>query len=583
VLTSGVAADAEAPVKALLSLPLAVASALVAVSSARPQAPPAFGASADLVVIDLIATDGDGRLVTDLRPEEIEVCEDGKRQRVEFARFVTAGDRAASALSSSPPPAGSPAPPAVRPSPDPPLSLVVVVDLATMPFDLLAHTRDAVLRMAREGLEPGTRLMLVTLDRGLQVPLPFTDDVPAFVAAAEKMNPSPGEGDAALAELVDQVENTCDGTPGAVTNAVALGRAYVENARLGLQDATEGLGALARYLAPLPGRKHVVFYSAGYPMQPASIAAAVVEGICSPPSGIPGRSYMQAGPSEAQTALRVGAQIDSTGMLRALLDEANRAQVSVYTVDARGLVSDAVPARSRVPTRIVRSGQVQAVTQRAVRAPQEILYSIAEGTGGTASVNTNELARGLHDAATDARGYYLLAYAPPGGRKEGRYYPIEVKATRPGLHLRYRRGYEWRSEAKRSERALSAALRFPGLFADNGLALDPWLEAGRLHVAVILPTRSLAFRAEGTLHRNEIAIQGLLRDEQGRPVGDRFLFTKTIDMKLPEDRYADLRSRGNLEIANEAPAPKKGRYQVAVAVRHSGGRLASATAGLVVP
>jgi hypothetical protein len=66
-------------------------------------------------------------------------------------------------------------------------------------------------------------------------------------------------------------------------------------------------------------------------------------------------------------------------------------------------------------------------------------------------------------------------------------------------------------------------------------------------------------------------------------VGERFLFTKTIDMKLPEDRLADLVSRDNVEIANEAPAPKKGRYQVAVAVRHSGGRLASATAEVLVP
>jgi len=569
-----------------LALALALAGApLPAPPATTPQAA-VFGASAELVVIDLIATDSGGRLVADLRPEEIEVYEDGKRQRVGFARFVTAGDResaAAPAPPSSLPEAGSPAPPAGQQATSPPPSLVVVVDLATLPFDLLAHTRDAVVRMAREGLEPGTRLMLVTLDRGMQVRQPFTGEAAAFVAAVEQMTPSAGEGDSALSELIDQVENTCDGTPGAVTNAVALGRAYVENVRLGLQGATEGIGALARYLAPLPGRKHVVFYSAGYPMQPASIAASVVEGICGPPSGIPGRSFMQAGPSEAQTALRVGAQVDSTGMLHALLDEANRAQVSVYTVDARGLVGDAVPARSRVPTRIVRSGQVQQVAQASVRAPQEILYSIADGTGGTASVNTNELARGMQAAAKDARGYYLVAYAPPRGRKEGRYYPIEVKVARPGLQLRYRRGYEWLSEAKRAERALSAALRFPGLYAEDGLALDAVVEKGRLYVAVILPTRTLSFRAEGGLHRNEIAVQGLLRDDRGRPVGDRYLFAKTLDLKLPEDRYADLLSRENVEIANEAPAPKKGRYQVAVVVRHSGGRLASATADLDVP
>ena len=92
-----------------------------------------------------------------------------------------------------------------------------------------------------------------------------------------------------------------------------------------------------------------------------------------------------------------------------------------------------------------------------------------------------------------------------------------------------------------------------------------------------------SFREEGGVYRNELAVQGLLRDQQGRPVGDRYLFTKTVDMKLPPERYAELRQRDNVEIATDAPAPNKGRYQVAVVVRHSGGRLASAAAEVDVP
>jgi hypothetical protein len=236
-----------------------------------------------------------------------------------------------------------------------------------------------------------------------------------------------------------------------------------------------------------------------------------------------------------------------------------------------------------VPGRIARGGAAQQISQRVVRAPQDMLYSIADGTGGAASLNTNELERGMRSAARDARGYYLLAYVPSGSRKEGRYYSIEVKLTRPGVRARYRRGYEWLGEAKRQERALASALRFPGLFAEDGLALDPWLEAGKLNVAVILPTRSLVFRAEGGLHRNELVVQGLLRDDKGRMVGNRYLFSKAIDMKLPEARYADLRSRENVEIPADAPAPATGRYQLAVVLRHSGGRLASATADVIVP
>jgi VWFA-related protein len=564
---------------------------LVAAALAVPQGPPTFGVSADLVMIDMIATDSDGRSVADLRADEIEVFEDGKAQRVEFARYVTAGGRAPETSPVSP---ATPAPsrPAEAAEAEPlrpePLSLVAMVDVATMPHDALTRTRQAIIQMVRGELEEGTRLMLVSVNRGVEVRQTFTDDVERFVAAVENL-PSPAiEAEAALSTLIDDVVEGCEAlqgtpaanTPAGVQNAITAARGWVENAKLGMTASLEGMGALARYLSSLPGRKHVVFYSGGYAMDPSAIALRVMEDVCVTTPAGSGFNPIRA---ELQTAVRTTQNVDSSGMLHVLLDEANRAQVSVYTVDARGLVGDVAPARARATVRLTARGTLQEVLQRHIREPQDILYSIANGTGGTTSINTNELARGMRAAARDARGYYLVAYAPAGARKEGRFYPLNLKVKRPGLHLRYRRGYEWLSEAKRSERAVTAALRFPGLYAENGLALDVWMEGGRLHVAAIIPTRSLTFRAEAGEHRNEITLLGLLRDEQGRPVGERYLFSKTVNMKLPQARYEDLLTRDNVEIANEADPPKPGRYQVAVVARHSGGRLASSTIDLTVP
>ncbi len=576
-----------------MSVTAAATAALLislAASRATPQKPLQFGTSADLVLIDLIATDGDGRRVTDLRAEEIEIYEDGKRQAVEMLRFV--GDAAldpAPATLTNPVTVGEPAPPAPSPAAStPPTSssrLVIVIDQGAMPSELFVPVRTAILKMVRESLDPETQLMLVTLDRGLQVRMPFTNDIGRFIAALESLKPTATSTDLAMSDLMEQVERMCDGTtPNADKNAIGVARAFIEDVRQGVANATESIGALSRYLAPVPGRKHIVFYSAGYPMQPESIAASVIEALCG--SGAAqgsGRSNMQAGPSEAHTALRVGSPVDTNGLLRAMVDEANRSQVSVYTVDARGLISDAIPGSQRVPSRLIRLGNAQAIQQRAVREPQEILYSIADRTGGAASINTNDMARGMQAAARDGKAYYLLGYAPPGDRKEGRYYPIEVKVTRPGLKLRYRRGYEWLSDQKRADRALSAAIRFPELYAQEGLALDPWVEAGKLNVAVMLPTRVLEFRIENGQHVNDISVQAVLRDDKGKVVGNRYLFSKSVAMKLPPDRFAGLRERENVEIANVAEAPKKGRYQLTVAARHSGGRLASASAEIEVP
>jgi VWFA-related protein len=508
---------------------------------------------------------------------------------VEFARYVTAGGRAPEptpAAGGAPTPAQPAA--AVEPLAPEPLSLVAVVDVATMPHDALTRTRQAIIQMVRGELEPGTRLMLVSVNRGVEVRQTFTDDIERFVAAVENL-PSPAiEAEASLNTLIEDVVEGCEAlqgtpaanTPAGIQNAITASRAWVENAKLGMTASLEGMGALARYLSSLPGRKHVVFYSGGYSMDPAAIAARVMEDVCVLTPAGTGFSPIRA---EIQTAIRSTQSVDSSGMLQVLLDEANRAQVSVYTVDARGLVGDVAPARARATVRMTARGTLQDVLQRHIREPQDILYSIANGTGGTTSINTNELARGMRAAARDARGYYLVAYAPVGARKEGRFYPVDLKVKRPGLQLRYRRGYEWLSEAKRGERAVTAALRFPGLYAENGLALDAWLEGGRLHVAVILPTRTLSFRTDAGEHRNEITVLGLLRDDQGRPVGERYLVSKTFNMKLPPERYADLLARDNVEIANEAEPPKPGRYHLAVVARHSGGRLASATIDLNVP
>jgi VWFA-related protein len=548
---------------AALASALSAAFELVAPPAAA-QAPPVFGASADLVVIDLVATDGEGRLVTDLRAEELRVRDGGKPQRIESLRLVRRSP--APAPASTAPAAAAPEGPLL---PEEPLSLVVVVDKGAMGLDVFARTRDAIVSMVGGGLPRGTRLMLVVLERGLRVAVPFTDDAQRFLGGVESLPPPVGEGEGSLAELLDRVDQVCDGSPGSVQSAIAIGLAWVEDARVGLSLTIDGLAALTRQLAVLPGRKHVVLYSVGYPMQPPASAADLVAGVCG-------------GANDVNAALRA-VSVDSHGMLRTLLDEATRAQVSVYTVDARGLTGDVPPARARVSSRSARGGLSQELLRRAAREPQEILGSIADGTGGRAALNTNELARGMRAAAADARGYYLLAYVPPPGRKEGRFYPLEVESTRPGVHLRYRRGYEWLSEAARAERAIAAAFRFPGLYAEEGVALEARIEEGRLVVVFFLPTAAMSFRNDGGVHRNAITLLGLLRDDQGRAVGKRYLFSKTIDLKLGEERYADLRSRDNVEIRNDAPAPKKGRYRVTVVARHSGDRLATATAETEAP
>jgi hypothetical protein len=159
---------------------------------------------------------------------------------------------------------------------------------------------------------------------------------------------------------------------------------------------------------------------------------------------------------------------------------------------------------------------------------------------------------------------------------------VDVRVKRAGVNVRHRRGYEWSSGEERAERAIAAAFVFPGLYSGDGLTLDANLTRDRLDVRALIPTSALGFRSEAGRFCNEITIRAVLRDDKGRPVGKTYLLSKTITLKLPPDRYAELRERGNVELASEAVLPGKGRFRLWVAAHHSGGRLAIADAALEV-
>jgi|CXWL01.1.fsa_nt_gi VWFA-related protein len=551
----------------------------------RPQAP-VFGASTELVLIDLIATDRSGQLVRDLRPDEILVFENGRPQGLEFLRLVSTPGATGTPRTESPGAAVSmpritarPEMPSALASASAP-SLVVVVDVYATPPESLILARQAIVSMAREQVEPGTRLTLVTLDRGLQIRQPFTDEVETFSAAVEALKPSSANAEGNLAALVDDVNRSCDGTTqGGMDNALTLAKVYLQNSKQGTTAALEGLAALNRHLASAPGRKHLIFYSPGYAMRPSAMVAEIIDSACGAGGG-------GLGMSGAYTALG-GHDLDSTRLLRAIVEEANRAQVSFYTVDARGLGgpgSEAVPSAAvAVTTRMVSEGRLQRVQRASHNAPQEILRALAQDTGGVASMNSNDLGRGMKTAAADSRGYYMVAYTPPADRKRGRFYEIELKTSRPGLSLRYRKGYEWLSDEDRAERALAHAILFPELHAEDGLAIEARVEAGSLKIVTLLPTRSLTFHEEGGRLRNDIELQGVLRDSKGKTVGKRFFFARKVQMKLSSAGHEDLLTNENVEIVSDAKPPKKGRYQLTVVASHSGGRLTSATTAIEVP
>ncbi len=138
------------------------------------------------------------------------------------------------------------------------------------------------------------------------------------------------------------------------------------------------------------------------------------------------------------------AALDHPQRLRDLIDRANRNNVSMFPVSVGGLEATNNGAAERVYADDVDLSKGQTVLSRdyaRIVGRGQALRTLAEGTGGLAVVDTNDLGGGLARVASELSSYYLLAYSPANTRRDGRYRRIEVRVKVPGTTVRARPGY----------------------------------------------------------------------------------------------------------------------------------------------
>jgi VWFA-related protein len=134
-------------------------------------------------------------------------------------------------------------------------------------------------------------------------------------------------------------------------------------------------------------------------------------------------------------------QSDLRNRMRHITDAAARAGVVIYSMDARGLTTNAQGAASEGVAD--RYGRLQSSNLGESSALQNALYTLAADTGGRALVNTNSLDAGVETAVKETSLYYLLAWRPEGEEeKNDKFRRIDVDIEgRPDLVVRVRRGY----------------------------------------------------------------------------------------------------------------------------------------------
>jgi VWFA-related protein len=111
---------------------------------------------------------------------------------------------------------------------------------------------------------------------------------------------------------------------------------------------------------------------------------------------------------------------------------------------------------------------------------ESMLRSIAEQTGGAASINDPDLAPALARAMGDLDHYFVLSF-PPSGPADGGFHPVQIRVKRPGAQARSRSGY-WAPDARVAAAAAKAAApknALPFRASRSSPYIRPWIGMSR--------------------------------------------------------------------------------------------------------
>ena len=454
----------------------------------------------DLVEVEAVVTDRRERRVTDLTRDDFEVLEDGRP--VELTHFAGAGGG-----ESSPPSAAPPVASAATAVPAPPVHVVLYLDDAQM----LPTERNRMLeRFAPllDALPPAARIQVLIHDAGRADRQPFTRDRGAVLAVLERAAGGSGGANLRAAErrrAIAEVEGAAS-----LADALRAADRYASKRLVEAKTTVHDLQALVDSLAPLPGRKAIVYLGSGLEATAGQEAFQAVERAFQPGAGF-GRA--------GHPGLRAAAW-DASGLYADLVRHANSARVTVYAIDAGGLRGgDSFGVEQQHHSAGV--GLDAEIAENVARPLQQL----AQGTGGLAVTGSDRIEPELERLAADFTSYYSLGYPAPAAGV-GELHRIEVRVRRPGLSVRHRQAYRHRGADERLADALQAALDLPpaagpaaGSAAGLRLAFEPpaALADGSFRVPVVVrvPFADLVLVPSGSRWVNDLDLFVLVASADG--------------------------------------------------------------------
>lgn len=381
-------------------------------------------AVADVVAVDVIASDNSGQPVTDLKAEDFTIFEDGKEQPIRAfnSQHASANEPGGAPVTFNLPDNVFTNVPRYQVNS---AATIVLLDSLNATSNQRAQARDAMLKYLA-AIPSGQPVAVYTLGSKLRLLQDFTTDPIGLKASLANLKPQAG-GDQEVS-----VSALLSGslTPEEVIQQMQRFRQEntVFPADVRLRSTLNALNALARLLSGYPGRKNLIWVSEAFPLT------------INPNTELQGEIVAD----QRNYALSIADTAES------LLD----AQIAVYPVDAAALAALGNPASSTQPSHANSSTEASTPSGAgssgaeasgnepgAIQSSHSAMDDLSQRTGGLAFYNRNELEKAIAATIADGSVYYTLAYVPANKDWNGRFRKIQVKAKRPGITLRHRFGY----------------------------------------------------------------------------------------------------------------------------------------------
>jgi VWFA-related protein len=422
--------------------------------------------------------------------------------------------------------------------------IVMFFDITSMQPEDLERAQDAARDYINKKMQAADLVAVVSLDQSLSLDQDFTANKQQLLNAVNKYSGAQGAGfQSGATSTTNQVEDTIAFTP----DEQEYNDVNTDRELFAFED-------IAHSLAYINEKKSLLYFSGGIQ--------------------------------------RDG--IENQASLHAAINASVRANMSIYSVDARGL--EAISPLGDASTGSLRgtSGYNGAALQNNLDSnfnTQEVMATLSSDTGGKAFFDSNDFSPAFQRIQQDTSAYYVIGFRSTNPVHDGRYRRLTIKINQPNVKIEYRPGYYAPADYKHAnkderERQLQEQLASDLPATDVEVYLqayyfrdDKGSGAPRFYVPVslIVPGSQIPFVKGGDRSKATLDIIGELKNTAGQDMAE---IRQTVKLAIDDSQQV---SRKNIQYTTEFTLPL-GKYHLKFVVRENEtGRMGSFETDINLP